>query len=118
MEGKMLSWKNAPANTQKVFDYLKDLAEQMRTAPYKEIADAVGNNITARNIGNQLGFIRDKICRKNKLPWINALAVKAQTHLPGDNYFPGKHKPKNIASHWRKMVLKVYTHPWEKIKIE
>lgn len=119
----MSIWDDAPKNTREVFEYLKVLASRMRVETYGEIAAAISKNegrrINPRTLNKPLGFIRDRVCRKNSLPWINALAVNAQTRLPGDSFLP-----KGVAFGddekvlWRGTVLSVFGYPWENVTIE
>lgn len=72
-----------PARTREVFDVLKECAEYMYTESYGEIANRVG--LAPSGIGYQLGWIRDNICRRHGLPWINLLAVNKEEWFPGES---------------------------------
>lgn len=119
----MSIWDEAPKNTEAVFEHLKFLAERMRTAPYGEIAAAIGleedREIAAVSLGRPLGFIRDQICRSRGLPWLNALAVNQATGMPGDSFLPeGVAFGDDDRSLWRGAVLVVFAYPWETVELE
>ena len=119
----MSIWKNAPKNTKAVFEHLKLLARLMRTAPYGEIAAAIGRKehrmLAPLSLRFPLGFIRDHICRSNGLPWLNALAVNATTGLPGDDFLPpGIALGDDELVLWRGAVLAVYCYPWETVTFD
>jgi alkylated DNA nucleotide flippase Atl1 len=101
-----------PAKTREVFEYLKECAEQMRTITYGEIANEVG--LAKPGVGRPLGYIRDEICRRRGLPWLNAIAVNLRTSRPGDGFIP-----EDITLHsddeeilWRGIVLQVFAYDW------
>lgn len=105
-----------PAKTDEVFEYLKRCATQMRTVSYGEIANHVG--IAAIGIGNQLGYIRDRVCRERGLPWLNAIAVRAETWRPGDSFLPADVSVgRDEERMWRGMVLQVFVYDWDGVKI-
>jgi len=62
----------------------------MRVESYGEIAAAIGEEedreIAPLSLNYPLGFIRDQICRTRGLPWLHALAVNAETWLPGESF--------------------------------
>ena len=101
-----------PAKTRKVFEYLKICAEQMRTVTYKEIAEEV--NLAKPGVGKPLGYIRDEICRKRGLPWLNAIAVSSTTDRPGVGFFPEEIIISEVDEEylWRGMVLQVFAKYW------
>lgn len=107
-----------PAKTKEVFDVLKECAEYMYTDSYGEIAGRVG--LAPSGIGLQLGWIRDNICRKHELPWINLLAVNKDEWFPGESFLPegfeGTKEDKRTL--WRGMVLHVFAYDWRKLNFE
>ena len=119
----MSIWDNAPKNTQAVFERLTRLAMQMRVETYGEIAtaigDAEGREIAPVSLSKPLGFIRDKICRPQGLPWLNALAVNSGTWLPGESFLP-----KGVAFGdddrvlWRGAVMTVFAYPWHTVVLK
>jgi hypothetical protein len=119
----MSIWDDAPANSERVFEHLKWLAERMRTASYGEIAAAVGaevgHEIAPVSLRFPLGFIRDHVCRPRGLPWLNALAVNAATGLPGDSFLPdGVAFGEDDRILWRGAVLSVFAYPWDKVVLD
>jgi hypothetical protein len=116
----MSIWDNAPKNSRAVFEHLKVLAVRMRVETYGEIADAIGKaegrKIAPVSLSHPLGFIRDHICRPRGLPWINALAVSGDTHLPGDSFLPeGVAFGTDDRVLWRGAVLAVFGYPWDTV---
>jgi hypothetical protein len=119
----MSIWDDAPKNSRAVFEHLKSLAKRMRVETYGEIADAIGANesrtIAAVSLNKPLGFIRDKICRRRGLPWLNALAVSGKTWSPGDSFLPeGVAFGEDEHVLWRGAVLAVFGYPWESVSVE
>lgn len=119
----MSIWTDAPKNSRQVFEYLKTLAARMRTESYGEIASAIGleesREIAPVSLRYPLGFIRDRICRPRGLPWLNALAVNAETGLPGDSFLPeGVAFGEDERVLWRGAVLAVFGYPWESIEVD
>lgn len=120
----MAIWTNAPKNSAETYEVLTKCAAYMYTITYEDLADG-GASIrrdkkrpSAVSMNRPLGFIRDKICRPKGLPWLNALAVNKQTHLPGESFIPAgargrKRNPTDEFLWWRGMVLQVYAYPWE-----
>jgi hypothetical protein len=105
---------SAPKKTREVFEYLKECAAKMRTAHYGEIAKATG--LAASGLAYQLGYIRDRICRKRGIPWLNALAVNKKTWRPGDSYLPpGVAMGRDEERMWRGMVLQVFAYDWDSV---
>jgi len=118
----MSVWDEAPKNTQAVFEHLKMLARLMRTAPYGEIAAAIGlkedREIAPISLRFPLAFVRDTICRPGGLPWLNALAVSAATGLPGESFLPaGVAFGDDDRVLWRGAVLAVFGYPWESVRV-
>jgi alkylated DNA nucleotide flippase Atl1 len=114
----MSTQTGVPARTIEVFGFLKQCAREMRTVNYGEIGRAVG--LPAVGVGKCLGYIRDSICRKRGLPWLNAIAVQKYTGYPGDRFLP---KGAVLARHdevawWRGMVLQVFAFDWNCIEFE
>jgi hypothetical protein len=98
-----------PAKTREVFEYLKKCASQVRTASYGEIGKAT--DVAPVGIGKQLGYIRDEVCRAKGLPWLNAIAVNADTWRPGDSLLPaGVAVGRDEERMWRGMVLQVFVY--------
>ncbi|HLL06115.1 MAG TPA: hypothetical protein VK539_36425 [Myxococcaceae bacterium] len=104
-----------PKKSREVFEYLKVCAKEMRTVNYKEVADAVG--LAAVGLGNQLGYIRDRICRKRGLPWLNAIAVNKGSRRPGDSFLPASVSIDQADEErlWRGMVLQVFAYEWDSV---
>lgn len=116
-------WDTAPKNTRAVFEHLKLLAGRMRVETYGEIAAAIGEDegreIAPVSLNYPLGFIRDKICRPRGLPWLNALAVNAQSWAPGDSFLPaGVAFGSDDRVLWRGAVLAVFGYPWDSVIID
>ena len=107
-----------PAKTKEVFEVLKECAEHMYTESYGEIAGRVG--LAATGLGFQLGWIRDHICRKHGLPWINILAVNKETWFPGEEFLPAglKGSDDDRRTLWRGMVLHVFAYDWRKVQFD
>lgn len=115
-------WDNAPRNSQAVYEHLKRLAKQMRVESYGEIAAVIGasegREIAPISLSRPLGFIRDRICRAQGLPWLNALAVNAGTWLPGDSFLPdGVAFGSDEEILWRGAVLAVFAYPWHLVVV-
>jgi hypothetical protein len=107
----------APAKSEQVFNYLKQCAHDMRTVTYGELAKAVG--LAPTGIGYQLGYTRDDICRQRGLPWLNAIAVNADKHRPGDNFLPQEFaRGQDEERMWRGMVLQVFAYDWERVPFQ
>ena len=109
--------KTPPQNTAAVFGYLVRCARQMRTVTYQEVAAAVGTHW--RTLGPPLGHIRDKICTKLELPWLNALVVNGKTRRPGHNFLPTHIRitnPHIKERLWRGTVLQVFAYDWSKVR--
>ena len=102
---------------------MKLLAKRMRVESYGEIAstigEAEGREIAPVSLSRPLGFIRDKICRTQGLPWLNALAVNSGTWLPGDSFLP-----EDVAFGddervlWQGAVLAVFAYPWHLVVVK
>ena len=107
-----------PAKTPEVFDYLEQCALEMRTATYGEIGEAVG--IQARFLNLELDYIRDEICIPQGLPWLSALAVNAETRMPGDRWLPGGVfvSADHLPTVWRGIVLQVFAVDWSMVETE
>lgn len=119
----MSIWKDAPKNSQALFEHLLEMAKKMRVESYGEIAGAIGRRegreIAPVSLSHPLGFIRDKICRPNGLPWINALAVNNDSWLPGYSFLPeGVAFGDDEKVLWRGTVLAVFGYPRESVVIE
>ena len=119
----MSIWDNAPKNSRAVFEHLKLLARRMRTESYSEIARAIGldedREIAPVSLRYPLGFIRDNICRPRGLPWLNAVAVSANTGLPGDSFLPeGVAFGDDEKVLWRGAVLAVFAYPWDLVTVD
>jgi len=104
----------APAKSKEVFEYLKNCAKEMRTVSYEEIADVCG--LAPAGMGTPLGYIRDEICAKRALPWINALAVSKGARRPSDGFLPhGVSLSGSEEQFWRGMVLLVLAFDWSQV---
>ena len=119
----MSIWNEAPKNSRAVFKYLKILAKKMRVESYGEIAAAIGEEegreIAPVSLNYPLGFIRDQICRPRGLPWLNALAVNANSWLPGESFLPpGVAFGEDELILWRGAVLAVFGYPWESVLVD
>ena len=119
----MSIWDRAPKNSHAVFEHLKVLAMRMRVESYGEIAHTIGRaesrEIAAVSLSYPLGFIRDEICRRRGLPWLNALAVNGATWLPGDSFLPeGVAFGDDERVLWRGAVLAVFGYPWETVTVK
>ena len=119
----MSIWDEAPKNSRAVFEHLKILAKRMRVESYGEIAEAIGKQedreIAPVSLNYPLGFIRDKICRPRGLPWLNALAVNANTWVPGDSFLPqGVAFGGEELILWRGAVLAVFGYPWDSVIVD
>ena len=53
---------------------------------YGELADKVGDELTARTIEPYLGNISE-VCKENNFSLISAIVVNAKTRIPGDGFF-------------------------------
>ena len=95
----------------------------MRVESYGEIAAGIGalegREIAAISLAKPLGFIRDEICRRNGLPWLNALAVNDKTGLPGESFLPpGVMFGEDERVLWRGAVLAVLAYPWHTVETD
>jgi hypothetical protein len=116
-------WNGAPKNTEAVYRHLTRQASLMRVEFYGEIAAAIaeaeGRQIAPISLRFPLGFIRDEICRRRGLPWLNALAVNDSSWLPGDSFLPeGAAFGHDEQVLWRGAVLSVFAYPWETVDLE
>lgn len=104
-----------PAKTEEVFAYVKQCANEMRTVTYKEVGEAVG--LASAGVGKPLGYIRDQVCLRWGLPWLNVIVVNAASRRPGHSFLPGgvDFGPDDEQP-WRAMVLAVFAYPWHDIK--
>jgi hypothetical protein len=107
-----------PARTREVFEVLRECAENMYTESYGEIAHRVG--LAASGIGYQLGWIRDNICRRHGLPWINLLAVNKEEWFPGESFLPEGFQGSEADQRtlWRGMVLHVFAYDWRHVEFD
>jgi len=88
-----------------VFEYLKKIAGEGRTASYKEIGLAVG--LWHRALSHPLYFIWRQ-CNEHDLPELNAIAVNKKTGRPGSNC-------PELAGKWEDVRGKVFAFPWNTI---
>ena len=108
---------NPPAKTQKVFEYLRGCAGDMRTVTYKELGDAV--SLPAVGTPKPLGYIRDHICIPCKLPLLTFIGVQSHSRRPGGGFLP-----EDLNSQiddeliWRAMVLQVFGYNWSSVDFE
>lgn len=106
-----------PAKTKEVFEYLKKCASEMRTVTYGEIAETFSMG-KGQAVRYALGYIRDEVCRARGLPWLNAIAVNAQTRRPGDSFLPaGVAVGRDEERMWRGMVLQVFVYDWDTVSV-
>ena len=78
------------AETKAIFGELKATATQSRLVTYDDLAEAAGG-IDPRSIGAHLTVIHARLRdRSASLPWLVALAVDAETRLPGNGVFRGE----------------------------
>ncbi len=113
----MIDHAAPPARAREIFYYLKGCAEEMRTVNYGEIAEAV--MLAPIAIGTPLGYIRDHICRRRGLPWLNALAVNKDTWRPGDSFLPtGVAMGRDEEVMWRGLVLQVFAFDWSTVEFD
>jgi len=106
------------ARAEEVFEYLKGCASQMRTVTYGEVAEAVG--LAKPGVGRPLGYIRDEIWRRRRLPWLNAIAVNAHTDRPGVGFLPGDVSISQVDVEflWRGMVIQVFAFDWISVNFD
>ena len=110
----MVQVQRVPAKTEEVFNCLKQCAKDMRTISYGELAETAG--LAPAGIGYQLGYIRDEICRRRGLPWLNFVAVRKDTWRPGDSFLPLGVALGNEEEYlWRGMVLQVFSFDWSAV---
>jgi len=115
----------APKNTREAFEVLVEVSKYMQTISYEELAIEIGKktkNTPPANLSLNypLGHIRDELCRRHGIPWLNALAVGKHSHVPGESFLPegSKLEPKESLLWWRGMVLQVHAYPWETVPQE
>ena len=108
---------NPPANTQAVFDHLRQCAKEMRTVNMGAVATAVGVAFPPAIIPC-LNYIRDK-CRERALPWLPAIVVNAETWRPAAGFLPQDVVigDGDFPIWWRGMVLQVFATNWDAIKL-
>ena len=104
-----------PDKTCEVLNHLKKCAAKGRTAPYSEIAKAVGLP-DARDVIPHLKYIRDEICIPQGLPWITALAVMKDTSYPGTGWHTGNTPVRKVhlPVFWSGIVQQVFATDWSK----
>jgi hypothetical protein len=116
----MSIWDEAPKGTEETFKVLQEFAKYMSTITYEGLGERVG--LPAIGTNKPLGFIRDRICRPDGLPWLNALAVSKANRVPGESFIPESAQsatkdPNNELLWWRGMVLQVYAYPWHTLHL-
>jgi hypothetical protein len=95
----------------------------MRVVTYGEVASAIGEDedreLAPVSLSFPLGFIRDKICREHRLPWLNAIVVNSTTWYPGHSFLPEGTSidEKDALVLWRGVVLSVFAYPWEMLEL-
>jgi hypothetical protein len=91
----------------------------MHTVTYGEVAEHVGG-LSNEGVGRPLGYIRDHICRKRGLPWLNAMVVGTATRRPSHGFLveEGKELGKYDEAWWRGMMLSVFAYPWDTVKFD
>ena len=107
-----------PVKCKQVFKVLKNYASEMRTITCDEIAEEVG--VAEPKLAGSLGFIRDEVCRRRGLPWLNAIAVNAETWRPAEGFLPeGSALTSNDEEFlWRGMILLVFAYDWSGVNFE
>ncbi len=73
-------------NANLALPYLVYSAQKRETITYKELADKIARH--HRILPHVLGYIRDEICQKQKLPLLNAIVVNKNTKMPGESFLP------------------------------
>ncbi len=91
----------------RLLPFLVEAARTRKIHTYGEMAAKI--DVHHRVLNNVLGFIRDEICIPNKLPFINAIVINADTRLPGDSWLP------EGTSH---LSADEYKHEFEKFRDE
>ena len=81
-----MATKNIIDNANLTLPYLVYYAQKRETITYKELADKIAKH--HRIMPHVLGHIRDEICRKQKLPLLNAIVVNKNTKMPGESFLP------------------------------
>jgi alkylated DNA nucleotide flippase Atl1 len=107
-----------PKKTKEVFAYVKDCARKMRTVTYGEIAQALKMG-RGQAVRYALGYIRDEVCERRHLPWLNAIVVNGREWYPGDSFLPAKVRFNSSNKHllWRGVVVQVFTFNWDPVEL-
>jgi len=108
IEMKTPQVKKTVAKRKEVFEYLKKVASEKRTATYKEIGLAV--DLWHRALSHPLYFIWRK-CNDHNFPELNAIAVNGKTKRPGSNC-------PELAGKWEDVRDDVFAFPWNTISFE
>jgi hypothetical protein len=120
VEGAMSIWNDAPKGSKEAFAVLSRCAKFMTTISYEDLGEKIG--LPAIGTNKPLGFIRDKVCRDQGLPWLNALAVGKDSWIPGESFIPEGMKladdPNAQLIWWRGMVLQVHAYPWSTLDLK
>lgn len=113
----MTTQPRVPAKTDAVLQTLKQCAKDMRTITYGDLAKEA--SLAQPGVGVPLGYIRDEICRKHGLPWLNMIAVQTASRRPGESYLPSEVSlaDDEAEAFWRGMVLQVYAYDWSNIHL-
>jgi len=85
--------------------FLVQAARKRELHSYGDYAEKIGAH--HRVLNHVLGFIRDEVCIPRQLPLINAIAVNAETGLPGESWLP------EGTSH---LTPEEYNHQFEKFR--
>jgi hypothetical protein len=73
-------------NGRRALPHLVACATKRTTLTYHALGEKIGCH--SRAVHHLLGYIRDDICAPARLPWLNAIAVRQATGLPGERFLP------------------------------
>ena len=108
-------------NTKAIFRELRTAASETRLVTYGELAEAAG--INPRSVGAHLTTIHARLRGKSPgLPWLVAIAVKSDSHLPGAGLLRGEgivlimENPSHKVW-WKAMVAAVFAADWSQVEL-
>ena len=109
-----------PEKTDRVFSLLKEAARDRRCITYEELGKKA--SLAPIGIGKQLEYIRDDVCRKRRLPWLTAIAVRKWIELPADGFAPEQScismEPlEDFKVWWKGMVQLVFDADWTEVEL-
>lgn len=94
--------------------YLVYYAQKQKTVTYKELGKKI--DYLPIGMGHMLGYIRDEICGKRRLPMLNVIVVNGKTGLPGDNFIQGNSSYPDKVEKFREFRDEVFKYAkWDEL---